>query len=139
MKIIKNKWFPFGSYKALNFFGLVFTKSELSDENINHEKIHSAQMVDCFFIFFVLILLLIVIFGINFYWILLSIPGFYIWYGIEYLIIRILNLKDKQKDVYHEVSLEEEAYNYDDNLVYLTFRPHFAWIKYIGKTYDKQK
>lgn len=138
MKIIKNNWFPFGNYKAFNLFGILFTKSDLSDKDINHEKIHCAQMVDCFFIFFILILLLIVIFGINFWWILLSIPGFYIWYGAEYIAIRILNKKDTQSQVYHEVSLEEEAYNYDDNLAYLNFRPRFAWLKYLDTNSNKK-
>ena len=132
MKIIKNNWFPFGNYKAFNFLGILFTKSDLSDKDINHEKIHCAQMKDCFYIFFILMLLIISIFNINFWWIFLSIFGFYIWYGIEYFIIRIFKIIDKQNMVYHEVSLEEEAYNYDDNLAYLNFRPHFAWVKYLN-------
>ena len=42
MKIIKTKWFPFGSYKALNFFGILFTKGDLNKTQINHESIHTA-------------------------------------------------------------------------------------------------
>ena len=41
MLIIKNKWFPFGGYKAINLFGIIFTKSDLDSETINHEKIHT--------------------------------------------------------------------------------------------------
>lgn len=132
MKIIKNNWFPFGNYKAFNFLGILLTKSDLSDKDINHEKIHCAQMVDCFYVFFILMLLIISVFNISFWWIFLSIFGFYIWYGIEYFIIRVFKIIDKQNMVYHEVSLEEEAYNYDDNLAYLSFRPHFAWVKYLN-------
>ena len=56
---------------------------------------------------------------------------FYIWYGIEYLIISIARLSDKQGDKYHDVSFEEEAYNNDDNLNYIDTRKHYAWFKYI--------
>lgn len=42
MIIIKNKWFPFGKYKAINLFGILFTKSNLSEVEINHEAIHTA-------------------------------------------------------------------------------------------------
>ena len=42
MKIIKTKWFPFRGYKAINLFGILFTKGDLSDTEINHEAIHTA-------------------------------------------------------------------------------------------------
>ena len=63
MKIVKTKWFPFGGYKAINLFGILFTKSDLSETEINHEAIHTAQMKEMLYIFF------------------------YIWYAIEYIII----------------------------------------------------
>lgn len=41
MILVKNKWFPFGNYKAINICGIVFYKGDnLSDKTINHEKIH---------------------------------------------------------------------------------------------------
>ena len=39
--IIKNNIIPFGGYKVINLFGLIFTKSDLTDEDKNHENIHS--------------------------------------------------------------------------------------------------
>lgn len=30
MRVIKTKHFPFGGYKAINLFGIIFTKGELS-------------------------------------------------------------------------------------------------------------
>lgn len=107
MKIIKTKHFPFGSYKIINLFGVLFTKVELTPEEINHELIHTAQMKEMGYI------------------------GFYLWYGIEYLIIRLWHLeKDGQHGTYRDVSFEEEAYNFDDNLDYLKTRKHYAWWKY---------
>lgn len=108
MIIIKNKFIPFKGYKAINLFGILFTKDSLSNIDINHEKIHTKQMIETLFI------------------------GFYIWYGLEYLIIRLFNLKDKQNDVYHEVSFEEEAYNNQENLNYLNERKPFSWFKYLS-------
>lgn len=105
--IIKNKIIPFGNYKAMNLFGIIFTKSSLSEIELNHEKIHTKQMLE------------------------LLIIGFYLWYIIEYLLIRICRVKDSQSNCYHEISFEEEAHNNDTNLNYLKNRKPFAWIKYI--------
>lgn len=64
MKIIRNNILPFGRYKVLNLFGLLFVKKNaiIGPIVINHESIHTAQMKE-----------------------MLYIP-FYIWYGIEWLI-----------------------------------------------------
>lgn len=113
MIIIKNKFIPFKGYKAINLFGVLFTKEELSDIDINHEKIHTKQMIETLFL------------------------GFYLWYGLEYLLIRLFRIKDKQKNCYHDVSFEEEAYNNQNNLDYLNTRKPFSWIKYIKiNTYE---
>ena len=106
MKIIFNKWFPFGRYTTLNFFGILFTKSDyVSPRVINHESIHTEQMKETLWI------------------------GFYLWYGIEYLLIRLFHRK--QNCAYHDVSFEEEAYNNDLNRDYLFTRKRYSWIKYI--------
>lgn len=116
MKIIKTKHFPFGSYKTINIFGVLFTKRELTQKEINHELIHTAQMKEMGYI------------------------GFYLWYGIEYLIIRLWHLeKDGQHGTYRDVSFEEEAYNFDDDLDYLKTRKHYTWWKYIKpRSNDKE-
>ena len=114
MIIIKNKFIPFKGYKAINLFGILFTKDSLSNIDINHEKIHTKQMIETLFL------------------------GFYLWYGLEYLFIRLFRIKDRQKDCYHDVSFEEEAYNNQSNLDYLNTRKLFSWIKYIKiGSYDK--
>lgn len=137
MKIIYNDWFPFGSYKLMNLFGIILAKSELTEEDKNHEKIHTVQMLDCF-ILLAPILLILILFGASWWWMLLSPCAFYIWYLLEYLIIRIFNIRDKQNNCYHEISLEEEAYENDDNLEYINSRKHFAWFKYLSiDSYNK--
>lgn len=54
---------------------------------------------------------------------------FYLWYGIEYLIVRLFH--KKQNDAYHDVSFEEEAYNNQSDQEYLQNRRKFAWLDYI--------
>lgn len=104
--IVKNKIIPFGSYTTINLFGILFTKSDyLSPITINHERIHTKQMLE------------------------LLIVGYYIWYIIEYIIVRFCH--KKQNDAYHDISFEEEAHNNDTNLHYLDNRKHFAWWKYV--------
>ena len=106
MKIIHTKHFPFGSYATINLFGILFTKQDkLIPRDINHEKIHTAQMKEMGYIFF------------------------YLWYFIEYLIIRLFHRK--QGNAYHDISFEEEAYTNQYNYSYLKNRKHYAWIKFI--------
>ena len=106
MKIIHNNLIPFGNYSTINLFGILFTKEDkLSKYTINHELIHTAQMKEMGYIFF------------------------YLWYIIEYCLIRLFH--KKQSNAYHDVSFEEEAYNNAENLNYLKTRKHYSWIKYI--------
>ncbi len=106
MIIVKNKIIPFGSYTTINLFGILFTKSDyLSPTTINHERIHTKQMLE------------------------LLIVGYYLWYIIEYIIVRFCY--KKQNAAYHDISFEEEAHNNDTNLHYLDDRKHFAWWKYV--------
>lgn len=107
-KVIYCKHFPPRGYKIFNFFGLLFvrnTASVVRPHEINHEKIHDAQMKEMLYIFF------------------------YLWYGIEYLIVRLFHRK--QNDAYHDVSFEEEAYKYQGDFEYLKRRKHFAWVKFL--------
>ena len=116
MKVVKNKWFPFGNYIAMNLFGIVITKEDLNPIELNHEKIHTKQMQEMLWI------------------------GFYIWYVLEYIILWFARLGDKQNIKYHDISLEEEAHNNDNNLNYINTRKHYAWLKYLKiGSYDKHK
>ena len=104
MRVIKTKHFPFGGYKAINLFGIVFTKGELSNRELNHEAIHTEQMKELGYIFF------------------------YIWYFIEWLLEVLLPPYNK---AYHDISFEEEAYNNENNPNYLKSRKRYSWIKFV--------
>ena len=106
MKIVRTKHFPFGDYSTINLFGVLFTKeAELDDTTLQHEAIHTAQMREMGYVFF------------------------YLWYAIEYLLIRAFHRK--QSGAYYDVSFEEEAHRYDTSPGYLYTRKHYAWVKYI--------
>lgn len=139
MLVIKNKFIPFGDYILMNVYGIIlFSKLDtIPPIELNHEKIHSRQILECAIVASLILLILILLFNISCWWFIASLSSFYIWYGLEYLIIRIFGNKDSQSDRYHEVSLEEEAHNNDNNLEYLKNRKPFSWMKYIKiNTYE---
>jgi hypothetical protein len=91
----------------MNLCGIIFARKEcdpLRKETINHERIHSAQIVELLVIFF------------------------YLFYFVEW-IIRWIATCD-QHDAYYQISFEKEAYDNMDDLTYLKHRKYFAWIKY---------
>lgn len=84
----------------------------------------------------ILILFIICILtNISLLYSILGVLLFYVWYGIEYLLIMAFHRS--QHETYHDVSLEEEAYLNEDNLDYLKNRKWFNWIKYVKpKSYN---
>lgn len=129
MICIKNNLIPFKGYKAINLFGLIFTRAELTKKEKNHENIHTKQMFECAILGFCLIGALIIFSNISYWWLLTSLLTFYVFYGLEYIIVRLFH--KKQNDAYHDVSFEEEAYVNDDNLEYNKVRIPFNWVKYL--------
>ena len=65
MIVIKNKFIPFGSYTTINLFGIVFTKEEMTKKIINHERIHTIQMLELALVVSIIVLTLIVFFNIS--------------------------------------------------------------------------
>lgn len=106
MKIIYNKLIPFKGFKAINLFGVLFVREgcTMSDEDINHEKIHTAQMKEMVYI------------------------PFYLWYLVEW-IARLF----KSGNAYRNISFEQEAYDNQSDLSYLNDRKHYGWFKYLKK------
>lgn len=104
MKIIYNKIIPFKGYKAINLFGILFVRKgcTMSETDINHEAIHTAQIKEMLYVFF------------------------YLWYLIEW-VIRLFC----KGNAYRNISFEREAYECEGNSDYLENRDHFEWIKYI--------
>ena len=104
MLIIRNNILPLKRFNAINLLGVLFARkdAELDESLINHERIHTRQMME------------------------MLIVGFYLWYVIEWL-IRL----PKNKNAYRSISFEREAYANDGNLNYLQQRKPFAWLHYL--------
>lgn len=107
MKIVRNSIIPFEGYIAINLFGFLFCRKETYIDNvtINHESIHTAQMKELLYIFF------------------------YLWYGLEYC-LKFLYYWNCRR-TYRSIGFEREAYENEDNEIYLHNRKHFDWIKHI--------
>lgn len=130
MKIIQNKWInkfiPFPNFRAINLFGVLFVRGArpLTKTTLNHEYIHSAQIVEVMIasVPFALLLWLLTNVWLG---ILLVIVSYYLWYVIEWLI------RLPKGNAYKNISFEREAYNNEKDLRYLDNRKRFAWIKYL--------
>lgn len=106
MKVFENRFLPFKGFLCLNFFGIILVRKGWKDAvrsvDINHERIHTAQMRE------------------------LGYLPFYILYLLEWVIR--LPLKG---NAYRNISFEREAYLHQSDPNYLQHRKHYAWCKYI--------
>lgn len=83
MKIIYNNIIPFKRFKAITIWPFIFTREkELTNIDINHEKIHGKQQLE----------LLIII--------------FYIWYLVEWIIKGYKNISFEREAYLYECDLD---------------------------------
>lgn len=104
--VIYNKIIPFKGYKAINLFELIFVRKgcTFTPVDLNHEKIHSAQMRELLYI------------------------GFYLWYLFEWLFL-LIKYQDTHK-AYRNIRFEKEAYAHEDDRYYLEYRTHYAFLQF---------
>lgn len=103
MKIIYNNIIPFKGFLAINLFGILFVRGTERDINavvLNHEKIHTAQMKELWYILF------------------------YIIYLLEW-VMRLF----KNENAYRNISFEREAYENERDMDYLDNRRKYAMWK----------
>ena len=127
-------------YAAIMLFGLIFVKgTNLSQSQLEHEKVHQGQFMDCFsvgLIFAIITMFVLLTFDIVSWWMLLlsliPIGLFYVLYGIEWL-TRFIQLQDSSQ-AYLQVSFEREAYDLQDEYkkpcAERRSRHSFSWFKY---------
>ena len=108
MKIVRTSILPFKGFTAINLLGVLFVHPGvyLSNEMMNHERIHSAQQREMLFVFF------------------------FIAYLLEWL-VRL----PMRGNAYRNISFEREAYANQRNLDYLKSRRLFAWRRYMRRRY----
>lgn len=110
MKIIYSSFLPLKGFRAINLFGIIFARkeyAELDEYILNHESIHTRQMLELLFI------------------------GFYIWYILEW-IANLIRYKDRYF-AYRNIGFEREAFANDNNLHYLKSKRWFSFAKYLRK------
>lgn len=103
--IIRNPLIPFPRFLAVNICGLIFTRRNvrLTPVDLNHERIHTRQMVETLFV------------------------GFYLWYVVEWL-VRLAIVHNGFR-AYHAIRFEREAYDHERDLDYLRRRRPYAWLR----------
>lgn len=127
MKIIYNKFIPFKGFKALTIFNLVFVRKEqeLTQIDLQHEKIHCCQQYECMFAMLAVIGAIKLFFHVPPLCALLTPLTFFIIYIINYLV----NIASRAERPYRDILFEKEAYLNQENFTYLKSRKIFAWIK----------
>lgn len=138
-KVIYNDIIPFKGFRAITILPFIFARKAakwLKDYEENHECIHLRQQLEVLIAAFILIFAMVHVFNISWWWLLASPLVFFVWYGIEWL-IRFAICHDTHV-AYRNIAFEQEAYNNQLDMKYLSNRKLFAWIEYIGKeTYKK--
>ncbi len=106
MKIVRTSILPFRGFSAINLLGVLFVHHGvyLSNEMMNHERIHTAQQREMLYVFF------------------------YVAYLFEWL-VRL----PMRGNAYRNISFEREAYANQRNLDYLHHRRHYAWRRYMRR------
>ena len=89
---------------AITFFFVVFCRGKISNKTRRHETIHYQLFLETFFI------------------------GFLIIYAIDF-VIGLIRYKSFYM-AYRMISLEQEAYMYDDVKNYLQIRKRYEWLKF---------
>ena len=101
-KIVHIRRFPIkGGFYAINIFGIIFSVQELNAEELNHERIHTAQQRELLYV------------------------GFYVWYALEWLCL-LIKYRNGIK-AYFNIRFEKEAYRHQNNILYLKFRKHYHY------------
>ena len=102
--IIHNRLLPFKGFNAMNLCGIIFARPgvQVSAVMMNHERIHTRQMLE------------------------LLIIGFYLWYVAEWL-VRLT----QKGNAYRRISFEREAYAHEHDLGYLAHRKPYTWRHYL--------
>ena len=104
MKVIYNKYFPFGKFYATNICGIIFCRSDkgrIDAVTKNHEHIHTLQQREMLYI------------------------GFTLWYVMEWL-YRFVKCRDFMK-AYYNLYFEREAYKMERDFGYAERRKPFGW------------
>lgn len=130
------KMILWSGYHTITLGPFIFTtkkRIELTDEIINHEKIHVAQWCEVTTLSILLWSFLMLALDFRYVWTLpICFVVYYIIYVAEYAISRLYGVENSNQD-YHHIWFEKEAYKHQKDMDYLRYRKPFAWFKYVIK------
>lgn len=131
MKIVKNKYIPFGKFDAMNILGFLFVKEDtkLDDELINHEAIHTVQQYEILALSALVALVASNLYASWWYLLIVVVMPIAI-YLLAWFIEAILPPYDS---AYKDSPFEREAYLNQHDPMYLAKRPIGATLKYVLK------
>lgn len=131
MKIIRNKYLPFGKFDAMNILGFLFVKenTNLDDELINHEAIHTAQQYEIMTASALVALVVSNLYA-SWWYLLIVIAMPIAIYLLAWIIELVLPPYDS---AYKDSPFEREAYLNQHDPMYLAKRPIGATLKYVLK------
>lgn len=131
MRIVRNKYIPFGAFDAMNILGFLFVKEDtiLDDEIINHEAIHTAQQHEIMTASALVALAMSNIFS-SWWYLLVVIAMPIAIYLLAWFVELLLPPYDS---AYKDSPFEREAYRNQYDPEYLAKRPLFAWVSHILK------
>ena len=131
MKIVRNKYIPFGKFDAMNILGFLFVKEDtiLDDEIINHEAIHTAQQHEIMTASALVALAMSNIFS-SWWYLLVAIAMPIAIYLLAWFVELLL---PPYNSAYKDSPFEREAYFNQHDPMYLAKRPIGATLKYVLK------
>jgi hypothetical protein len=121
-------------------FGMVFCKSDkedVSQEVLNHEKVHVKQWIEMTMASAFLSLVPVFVLGVSYWWVLLSALTFYVWYAVEWMCkslwysVMIDEWTCDLETPYEALSFEREARMVEKDSDYLENRKMFAWLRHL--------
>jgi len=130
--IIRNKYIPFKGFDRIAIYPFIFIKTNcvLTNEKLRHELIHIEQQKEMIALGVLMAVLLTLLFGFNYWYVLIALGLFYGVYIVNW-VFELIKIPFEDKEAYKDLLFEKEAKQNEKNINYLKNRTRFAWIKYI--------
>ena len=125
------KMILWSGYHTITLGPFIFTtkrQSDVTDEIINHEKIHVAQWCEVTALSALIWSFLMLALDFRYLWTLpICFVVYYVIYVAEYAIRRLCGGETGHED-YRHIGFEKEAYKHQADMTYLSRRLPFAWL-----------
>ena len=125
------KMILWSGYHTITLGPFIFTtkkQGEVTDEIINHEKIHVMQWFEVTALSVLIWAFIMLALDFRYLWTLpICFVVYYLIYVAEYAISRLYGGEKGHED-YRHIEFEKEAYKHQKDITYLRTRKPFAWL-----------